>query len=309
MTEEMRENKKTTDEEILEALSFDNKQKTTEDVNEDSGELLIPINDENSEDEITIIENEDKDEENSNNEINDIEEKVVTQKKASKLYKILIIIISILVTILTLGILMYFMGFFEPEPIEKPMLKKEKKTKKILFDEKRINKSKLNKKLKHLTKTELMSKDELEKNERKLRKEEEKEKEKLKAQYEDIKQKKELLKKEKISIEKKRQELLKLQEETKRSIKTKETSNSFMSFINIATIKGELYKSYLDKILAIDNNVLLCRDLKNRIVIYTGPYDSEKQRNEIFNKFLKKDFKESYLVDFTKEEYEKMCKY
>ncbi len=342
-------------EELKESIKIDEKL-IAQNIEKELSEEIIPINDETLieqkepiETEQETIENEDKDEEDKI--LEDIKEEdfeeLPLQKKRSKIYKILIIIIAILVTILTIGIVLYFMGFFDPKPIKKPVIKKEKKVKEIIFDEKRINKSKLNKKFKTLTKTELMTKDELEKNERELQEKKdkekarikalkekrEKEKEEIKEQYKQIKQKKDLLEKEKIVIEEKRQELLKLQEEAKKEIEKikneiknsqntsidenmikdeeveKKDSKTFMSFINIATIKGELYKSYLDRILAIDKNVSLCRDFQNRIVIYLGPYDSKKERMKVFDNLLEKGFKESYLVDFTKEEYEKMCKY
>lgn len=92
---------------------------------------------------------------------------------------------------------------------------------------------------------------------------------------------------------------------------TSSTMNSklFLPFINVATIKGNLYKSYLDQIETFDKKISLCRDSKNRIEIYFGPYTSSSERNKVFDSLLENGFKEAYLVDFTKEEYEKRCKY
>lgn len=87
------------------------------------------------------------------------------------------------------------------------------------------------------------------------------------------------------------------------------TNLSFMSFINVAIIKGELYKSFLDNIQKVDQTISLCRDDKNRIEIYSGPYYSEKEREKAFNTFIQKGFKEAYYVDLTQEEYMKRCKY
>ncbi|MCP4971334.1 MAG: hypothetical protein GY932_12175, partial [Arcobacter sp.] len=87
------------------------------------------------------------------------------------------------------------------------------------------------------------------------------------------------------------------------------TENTFLNFINIATIQGDLYKSYLDDIQVIDKNIALCRDSRNRIEIISGPYKSIKKRNKILNKLINNGFKEAYFVDFTKEEYMKRCKY
>lgn len=89
----------------------------------------------------------------------------------------------------------------------------------------------------------------------------------------------------------------------------KDMKNTFLQFINVATIKGNLFKSYLDKVQAFDKNLSLCRDNKNRIEVLFGPYDSEKTREKVFNNLIENGYKESYLIDFTQEEYEKRCKY
>ena len=88
-----------------------------------------------------------------------------------------------------------------------------------------------------------------------------------------------------------------------------EKTKMFLPFINVATIKGDLYKEFLDEVLKFDKNASLCRDFKNRIEIYFGPYTSEKERTKVLNNLVENGFKESYSVDFTQEEYEKRCKY
>ena len=54
--------------------------------------------------------------------------------------------------------------------------------------------------------------------------------------------------------------------------------NKFVSLINVAKIKGELYKSYLDEITAINSDIKLCRDELNRIEIYYGPFENNTMR-------------------------------
>lgn len=49
-----------------------------------------------------------------------------------------------------------------------------------------------------------------------------------------------------------------------------EKNSEFLSFINIATIKGDLYKSYLDKVTKYGTNLSICRDSENRIELYFG---------------------------------------
>lgn len=90
---------------------------------------------------------------------------------------------------------------------------------------------------------------------------------------------------------------------------TMQNNNEFLSFINVATIKGELYKSYLDKVSKYGTNLSICRDPKNRIELYFGPFDSQKEREKVLDNLLENGFKQSYLVDFTKEEYKKRCEY
>jgi hypothetical protein len=105
-----------------------------------------------------------------------------------------------------------------------------------------------------------------------------------------------------------------INEENKSQIVEKEIPENkeikyFLSFINVATIKGNLHKEFLDKVQKFDKNLSLCRDSKNRIEILFGPYDSNKERNKVFNNLLVNNIKEAYLIDFTLVEYEKRCKY
>lgn len=92
--------------------------------------------------------------------------------------------------------------------------------------------------------------------------------------------------------------------------KTESSDNSgFLLFINVAKIKGVLYKKYLDKIVAINPNVKLCRDDKNRIEIYYGPFENTEERSKLLTKLLNNKFNEAYELEFTQEEYDKRCNY
>jgi chromosome segregation ATPase len=88
-----------------------------------------------------------------------------------------------------------------------------------------------------------------------------------------------------------------------------ENIDGFLKFINVAKIKGVLYKKYLDKIITINPNVILCRDDKNIIEIYYGPFENNETRNELLNKLVNSNFTEAYEVEFTKEEFDKRCNY
>lgn len=216
------------------------------------------------------------------------------------------------------------------------------------FDLKNINSKKLNEQLalltnKSLNQEKIEAKEKID-NEKKIIEEEKKKKEEeLRAEEELLNQekmilesKKEELEKQKVELEALRKEALLLKEEmmnAKQELETKQDTqeeiiaqtdnnsqmqesiqketkaNEFVQLINVAKIKGELYKSYLDKITAINPDILLCRDDKNIIEIYLGPFMDIQKRSEVLNQLIENDIKESYEVELTQEEFNKRCKY
>lgn len=353
-----------TDEEIIREVGLEEDNKSEELLEELIADDLtndesIVFNEQNNRVHTDKINSEDDDDSNI---LENSEEELPVQKKQSKIFKILVGVIAFLLVLLTIGIILYLTGYFDPEEEKKPIAKIEKKmTKKddeIAFSNAQIDKNRLNKKLNMLTKHEIMEKEELEaakkkKEEAKKAKELEIEKKKeyqeqLKIENKRIEEEKQKLKDERIALKAQQESFLKMQEEQKRlleeqkleiiekikeqeNIKAEEqveetveeenkmkeeeiveetsTPNLFLSFINVATIKGELYKSFLDKAQSIESDISLCRDNKNRIEVYFGPYDSMKERNKVFNNLIDDGFKEAYLIDFTQEEYDKRCKY
>ena len=89
----------------------------------------------------------------------------------------------------------------------------------------------------------------------------------------------------------------------------KDDTSPFLLLINVAKIKGDLYKDYLDSIISISPDVKLCRDDVNNIEIYFGPFDSMEQRSSLYNMLIEKKFDNSYEVELTKEEFNKRCNY
>jgi hypothetical protein len=87
------------------------------------------------------------------------------------------------------------------------------------------------------------------------------------------------------------------------------SEDGFLKFINVAKIKGPLYKKYLDKVTSINPNILLCRDDKNRIEIYYGPFKDENERRELLDKLLSNKFEQAYELEFTKDEFNRRCNY
>lgn len=358
-----------TPEEALEELSLDND-------SDKSFEVVTDPNIESNDSESKTKKNDSKNnkDNNSDNNIQEDDKKdepLTIQKKQPKIYKILMGVVAFLLLILVVGVILYFLGFFDPEKPEKmPEKKVEMKKAKaeIEFDTKDLNKKRLNKKLTMLTKHEIMNRNELEAEEKRIKEEErlkkeaeekaiaekkKKEEEKLAAQYAKIEKEKLILEEQQKEIKEKQESFLRMQEEAamkleeKRAelfreleeqknsnnvmepianeeeipdveesmvVENKQTNeenknNTFLSFINVATIKGNLYKEFLDEIEKYDKKISLCRDYKNRIEIFFGPYESNKEREKILDKLLNNGFKESYLIDFTNEEYQKRCKY
>ena len=89
----------------------------------------------------------------------------------------------------------------------------------------------------------------------------------------------------------------------------KEEENTFLLLINVATIKGNLYKDYLDSITSISSDVKLCRDDVNNIEVYFGPFENKTSRKSLFNALLENNFDNAFEVELTKEEFNKRCNY
>lgn len=293
------------------------------------------------------------------------------QKKQTKLQKILTAVAAILLVVLTIGLILYFTGFFDKKKPKKeePKIEQVVEKKKFDFKSRDIDSNELNKKFNNLTKydptleTQRMKEEAKRKAEEEAKKKEEaeakriqdienlkKELEEQKKALEDRKnelvtQKEELLKiKQELlnEVERKKEELKNLvenkdqsQEKTtmpeevttnQETIKDKNidtvntmpeqtnhiipsNSNSFLPLINVTVLNGELTKDYLQKIEKIDKKILLCRDNKNHIEIYVGPYEMPSARKDLLSKFLQNGFNKAMLVDLTKEEFNKRCNY
>lgn len=357
-----------TDEEIIKEVGLETSNNAN--LEESNDELLIQDDNELNMEEEPPHEKIDNNKENSEQENiseKENEEVIPIQKKQPKIYKILISVVAFLSLTLTIGAILYFMGYFDPEPspeIEKKVTKTKEIKKDINFNVKELNKKRLNKKLKMLTKYEIMNKDELNKEENKIilakkkKKEKEnkeialkkkKDEEKIIANYAKIEKEKKYLQKQQNELKKEYENFKKMQEKAKIDFEMKKNNllqelenktiitpteqtianineedepqiiekdvienkeiKYFLSFINVATIKGNLHKEFLDKVQKFDKKLSLCRDSKNRIEILFGPYDSNKERNKIFNNLLENNIKEAYLIDFTLVEYQKRCKY
>lgn len=83
----------------------------------------------------------------------------------------------------------------------------------------------------------------------------------------------------------------------------------FLKIISVAKIKGNLKKSYYDKIYNVDSSVLLCRDALGNIEIYFGPFKDNTKQENLLNRLLEAGFSEAYNLEMEKEEFNKRCNY
>ena len=86
-------------------------------------------------------------------------------------------------------------------------------------------------------------------------------------------------------------------------------SLTFVKLINVAKIKGDLNKKYFDKVIEVNENILLCRDDENIIELYYGPFLEDEIRDNLLSKLIKNGFKEAYSLEMTKEEFDKRYNY
>lgn len=100
-------------------------------------------------------------------------------------------------------------------------------------------------------------------------------------------------------------EIVEIKEETIEMPKNK----MFVKFIVISTNKRDIYKSYLDKVLTISNDIKLCRNDQNRVEVFVGPFEDEARLDilEQFKEAFKSENPEA--IDFTQEEFNKRCNY
>ncbi|MDD2508203.1 MAG: hypothetical protein PHS78_04110 [Aliarcobacter skirrowii] len=117
--------------------------------------------------------------------------------------------------------------------------------------------------------------------------------------------------KQKIEISKESKSLIVFEEKSKNEdIKASDINKyEFLKIISVAKIKGNLKKSYYDKIYNIDSSVLLCRDSLGNIEIYFGPFKDNTKQENLLSRLLEAGFSEAYNLEMEKEEFNKRCNY
>jgi hypothetical protein len=322
--EELENNDKQENSSELELVEVDEAEKIED--NEDSEQILVD-NDE------------DKDQDTKKYEI---------QKKLSKIQKILIGVVAFLFIIITIGATLYFMGYFDPPPQPVQKIKKTqmiKKDNKYHFKASDIDSKRLNRKLSLLTKYELVLPEEekakkqkkekivktqpvVEKKEEIIQKQtpvkdmkENKPEEKTvtKSDINKDTQTKQNTKKpleKDIAEDKKDQEKkdnTKLQDKIiKKHPKVQKvlyTGEEFLKFIQVATLKYKLYKSFLNQVKAIDARISICSYKGNKTQIFIGPFNEDEKRDLLVKKINNSVVNDAFKIEFTKEEFNKRCNF
>lgn len=327
---------------------------------------------------------------NYNDDI-ELNEEIPVQKKQNKFIKILTIVVSILLSLISIGAVLYLIGVFDSKPVEKAPKEQETKVKKeeYQFKPNDIDANRLNKKLNLLTKYEIVenanteAKKAQEKENLYLEAKKQLEMERL-AKIEKIKEAERKRMEEQLPVIKKqnidenidkqidnvitnddtekvkdntsteatnetkqntdettvetdtpsedtklatntKEEPKKVEEtpppaiedtvkanetaKVEESAPVKEKMNQFVKVIKIQTKSKDIYKSYLDKIYSVNDNVTLCRDYQNNVEIFVGPFENDVEREKVAEEYLLKYNITVEIYDYTTEEYDKRCNY
>jgi len=120
---------------------------------------------------------------------------------------------------------------------------------------------------------------------------------------EEDKEEKEMIEQEEVFIDNS-------QEEMTNGMEDEETKQkNFLKFAQIATIKKNLYLSFLHQLKEIDKRISVCRSDANHIQIFVGPFMDDVERKSTLNRINQHIVKDAFAIDFTQEEFDKRCNF
>ena len=310
---------------------------------EENKEKIQPIEiQEDIKKDITNQKDDDTDEKSEDENSDKGEEEDPTTDKNNKIKKIILALAILIVLTIGAGVVMYFLGMFDPEPVvvEDKNVTKVIKTKdnvniikypkknKVKFNPSKINTKRLNARLEVLTKYEVLNIEELE-----THKLEEKER------LSNLKKEEELLK---FSQQNKEEVLFtRIEDEEKRDIdkKTKfsdtklpmdkETiienknniqvvkkddininKNSKLKFVLVHSLQYKLFKDMISKTDTKNARISICKDENGRTTVYLGPFDNEKSQKQMLNLIHQKANNSIVsLSNINKVEFNKRCNF
>ena len=85
------------------------------------------------------------------------------------------------------------------------------------------------------------------------------------------------------------------------------SSSHFLKFIQVATLKYQLYTQFLREIKAVDARISICQNNDGRIQIFIGPFLDDKQRSFVIEQINKSVVNDAFGLEFTQEEYFRRC--
>ncbi|MEA3383946.1 MAG: hypothetical protein U9Q20_04615 [Campylobacterota bacterium] len=257
-----------------------------------------------------------KPKENDNIEIENVkddeeqEELDPEELKAKKLKKIIIIVAGVLVTTILAGVVMFFLGMFDPEPIvieEDTNATKTVKTKddvtivqynkksEINFKTSMINVDRLNARLEELSKYEILSSDELEK--QKLL-----EKDRLYA----LKKETELLE---FAAKNKEEDIFAVKQNNNLSNDTEVIDTNHLKFVLVQSLQYKLYKNLISKTNSKNGRISICKNENGRTVVYLGPFENSKSQNKMFELLKNEGSTDISLETLTKAQFDTRCNF
>lgn len=289
--------------------------------------------------ELENIETQNQDSENKtkdkSDDSNDEEEIELSEeeKKAKKLKKFIIAISALIILTITTGIVMYFMGMFDPVPI----VKEDTNTTKVIknkddidivkypnknsvkFSQSKINVKRLNTRLEELTKYTVLSPNEIKELE-KVQQERLKNLEKEAMLLEFSK----LNKEEKISPK-----VLKQQSSTEdktvdnnntkivekiapivENLKAKIVEDNKLKFILVHSLKYKLFKEMILKTDTKKARISICKDTNGRTAVYIGPFENENSQIQMIKLIQEKQSNlKINLSNITQEEFNTRCNF
>jgi|GEM_PF-2138419 len=333
------------DEDILEEMDIDNTEienlELSEDkiVSDDTKEL------ENSTNEDSQLENKNDDndknsKEESSNEKSDTSEDIEEvelsedEQKTKKLKKLVIIIAGLIAFTIITGLVMYFMGMFDPVPIEKKDMNETKIVKNkdnvdivkyqnkniIKFSPSKINTKRLNARLEELTKYEVLSPKEIEEqNSAQKERLASLEKEAMLIEFSKLNKEEKISPK--VDKEEEKQNLDKnitvvvkeenlVQETVKNEIIPKIVEDNKLKFILVHSLKYKLFKEMILQTDTKKARISICKDTNGRTAVYIGPFENENSQTQMIKLIQEKqsDLKIN-VSNITQEEFNTRCNF
>ena len=274
-------------------------------------------------DDITKKESENKDELPIKEDENIDDSKEEEPSKKDKKIKLIIYILAGLIAVILISFFTaYFMGVFDPEPVVVKDINKTKKpknniivvdikNKQIDFKISMINKNRLNRRLKVLTKYDIIEDDA-------LARFKQKEKERL--------YKLKMARLEEFASHNKEESLFKnnITNKTKSKHKNRFTTNESnksndiiyehilenqkLTFIQIPSLKYKKYKDIIKREKTKSIQISICKNKEDKVDVYIGPIYIKTIVNNIFNAVNKTSkSNDAKIIILTKKEFDKRC--